>query len=155
MLKKDHIEMWYLTENPKGEVYRNLIRVLCDYSDKFYFVTRKELRYDKKTFKMFKPFMIKKYKTKEWAGTITLGPRATVYEIEANDETYSLLIELANSLYDWVAPHLPEDLTFIKNGFEWFYSTTHEEYACFNFRSEYYKDLIFKIEGLELGMEEE
>lgn len=152
--KRNEIEEWYITENPKGEIYRSLMRVLCDYSDTFYFVTRKELTYDKYVLKQFKPYIIKKYKTKEWAGTITLGPAATVYEVDANEETYQLLVQLTDNLYDWVAPSLPEDLTFIKNNFEWFYSTTHEEYAHFSFRSQFYKDLICGINGLQLEQEE-
>lgn len=144
------METWVVAENPQGEVYRNLMRVLVDYSDKFYFVTRKELSYDQNKLKLFEPYMIKTYKTKEWAGTITLGPHATVYEIEANEQTYSLLVELADSLYDWVSPELPEDLTFIKNGFEWFYSTTYEAFACFCFRNAFYKSLMLTMKGLPL-----
>lgn len=153
-MKKFEIELWFLTVHPEGDVYRKLIRTLIDYSDKFYFVTRKELKYDKKIIKQFEPYIINKYKTKVWAGTITLGPAATVYEIKANEETYLLLSDLANSLYEWVAPNLPEDLTFMKNDFTWFFTTTHEEFAAFQFRSEYYKNLVFQIEGLSLEKEE-
>lgn len=76
-------------------------------------MTRKELKYNQEILVQFKPYTIESYKTKEWANTITKGPAATVYVIESNTETCKLLQQSANTLYDWVAPSLPEDLTFI------------------------------------------
>lgn len=144
------MEYWDLTENPKDEIYRELIKVLCDHSDKFYFVTRKELKYNQEILARFKPYTIEIYKTKKWANTMTKGPAATVFVMESNEETYKLLKQYASALYDWVAPSLPEDLTFIKNNFAWFSCTTHEEFGSFSIRSDYYKDLIFKIQGLKV-----
>ncbi|WP_080848968.1 hypothetical protein [Cytobacillus gottheilii] len=97
----------------------------------------------------FKPYTLQTYKTKKWANTITKGPAATVYVIEANRDTCKLLQQSANTLYDWVAPNLPEDLTFLKNNFEWFSCTTHEEFGGFSIRSEYYRNLLDQITGLE------
>lgn len=103
-----------MIENPSGEVYKNLIDVLCTYSDTFYFITRKELRYNPLILEQFEPYSIETYKTKEWANTLTAGPPATVYLIQSNPETCKILQQSANSLYEWVAPNLPENLTFIK-----------------------------------------
>lgn len=144
------MKYWDITENPTGEVYRELIKVLCDYSDQFYFVTRKELTYDQEAIAAFKPFFIKRYQAKEWANTMTKGPPVTVYVIEINDQTRKLLQGMANTLYDWVAPNLPEDLTFLKNDFAWFTSTAHEEFSGFSIRSDYYRELIEKVSGLEV-----
>src|SRR5690606_17037426 len=130
--------------------YRRLIKVLCDHSDKFYFVTRKELKYNLDILTQFRPYILETYKTKKWANTITKGPAATVYVIEANPDTCELLQKSASSLYDWVAPNLPEDLTFLKNNFEWFSCTTHEEFGGFSIRSEYYRKLLDRITGLKL-----
>lgn len=143
------MEYWELIENPKGEVYQQLIKTLCELSDKFYFITRKELKHDKEVLKQFEPHMIETYKTKKWANTITTSAPATVYVIESNEETCHLLLQFSDSLYDWVAP-LPEDLTFIKNNFTWFTCTTHEEFGGFTFRNKYYKNIILNIEGLKL-----
>ena len=144
------MEYWDLTENPVDEIYRKLIKVLCNNSDKFYFVTRKELKYNQEILVQFKPYTIESYKTKEWANTITKGPAATVYIIESNTETCKLLQQSANNLYDWVAPSLPEDLTFIKNNFAWFSCTTHEKFGGFSIRSDYYRNLISEIHGLKI-----
>ena len=144
------MEYWDLVENPTGETYLDLIKLLCDYSDTFYFVTRKELKYDREILAKFEPFIVKTYRTKEWVNTETKGPAATVYVIEANYDTYKLLQQSAKSLYDWVAPNLPEDLTFEKNNFAWFSSTTHEEFGGFSIRSDYYRKLLDQIPDLKI-----
>lgn len=146
----DKMVNYEIVENPSGDTYRHLIQMLCQHSDRFYFITRKELKYNKKILKQFNPFIIEKYKTKEWANTITLGPAATVYVIDVNEDTCRLLQNLAQSLYAWQAPELPEDLTFIKNDFEWFTCTTHEEFAMFSIRSEFYLNLVKQLPGLKL-----
>ena len=148
------MEIWNLTENPMGNTYRQLLEVLCDYSDTFYFITRKELTYNQKILEQFKPHMIETYQTKEWANTITLGPPATVYVMDANRDSCELMKTLSHSLYDWVAPNLPEDLTFIKNNFAWFTCTTHEESGGFSIRSEFYRNLIGQIQGLKIEKED-
>ena len=144
------MEYWELIENPTGETYLHLIKVLCGYSDTFYFVTRKELKYDQGIIAKFEPYTIEIYKTKKWANTITKGPAATVYVIEANRNTCELLQQSAKALYDWVAPNLPEDLTFMKNNFAWFSCTSHEEFGGFSIRSEYYRKLLDRIPGLKI-----
>jgi ribosomal protein L10 len=144
------MEYWDITENPVDEIYRKLIKVLCNNSDKLYFVTREELKYNQEILEQFKPYTIESYKTKEWANTMAKGPAATVYVVESSAETCRLLQQFANTLYDWVAPKLPEDLTFIKNNFEWFSCTTHEEFGGFSIRSDYYRNLMGEIHGLKI-----
>ncbi|MFB7304458.1 hypothetical protein [Heyndrickxia sporothermodurans] len=58
------MEYWEIVENPAGETYQQLIKVLCDHSDKFYFVTRKELKYDPEILTQFEPYILETYKTK-------------------------------------------------------------------------------------------
>lgn len=144
------IEYWDLTTNPTDETYHALIKVLCDHSDTFYFITRKKLSYDQDVLAEFDPHIIETYQTKEWANTITMGLPATVYLMKANEQTCKLLQLHATGLYDWVAPKLPEDLTFIKNSFTWFSSTTHEKIGGFSIRSDYYRKLIHTVPGLKV-----
>ena len=148
------MEYWELMENPTGEVYRTLLKVLCDNSDQFYFITRKELKYNQAILAQFEPYMLKTYTSKEWASTLTKGPAATIFVMESNEETYALLVEHANALYDWISPRLPEDLTFMKNNFEWFSCTTHEEFGGFSIRSDYYRNLLCGITGLNISKSE-
>lgn len=144
------MEYWDLVDNPTGKSYALLIDLLCAHSDTFYFVTRKEFDYDAKVIEQFQPFIFEQYKTNEWASTKTFGPAATVYKIEVCPQTCQLLKKLANSLYDWLAPDLPEDLTFIKNNFVWFFSCSHEEFAHFQVRSSYYEKLITETANLNI-----
>ncbi|WP_153721100.1 hypothetical protein [Sporosarcina cascadiensis] len=132
------MDYWEIDGNPTGVVYENLMKVLCVHSDEFYFITRNELTYDWSLLDYFAPYIKSNYKTKTFAQTITKGPAATVYVIESTPDTLKLLIKSANSLYDWVAPQLPEDLIFFENNVEWFSCTIHEEQATFWLRSEYY-----------------
>ncbi|NPC92974.1 hypothetical protein HOO54_12225 [Bacillus sp. WMMC1349] len=148
------MEYWHLMKNPTGETYRHFIKVLCDHSDKFYFVTMKEFDYNHEVLEKFQSHVIETYKTNQWAQTITRGPAVTVYVIKANQDTCQLLQQLSNSLYDWVAP-LPEDLTFIKNNIEWFTCTTHEEMGGFLLSSESEKELLGQIQGFEVEKDEE
>ncbi|WP_210367763.1 hypothetical protein [Bacillus sp. REN3] len=144
------MEYWKILQNPTDKTYEQLMNVLCRCSDQFYFVTRKELSYNQGTLGLFMPFMIQTFKTKKWANTITKGPAAQVYVFAANKETCILLKQAANSLYDWVAPKLPEDLTFMKNNTILFTSTTHEENSGFSIRSEEERKLIGQIDGLKV-----
>lgn len=140
---------WHLVENPTGKTYEQLIQVLCEHSDSFYFITRKELCYKAQILEQFHPYVIDIYESKQWAGTVTEGPAATIYVMEANKETCKLLQQLSISLFDWVAPHLPEDLTFLKDDEVLFSSTTHEKMGCFEL-NEQHEQLIDQIEGLKL-----
>lgn len=42
------------------------------------------------------------------------------------------------------------NLTFLKNNFEWFSCTTHEEFGGFSISSEYYRKLFDQITGLKI-----
>src|SRR5690625_6709846 len=114
MKRYEEVEYWDLTENPKNEIYKGLIKVLCNNSDRFYFITWKELKYNKEIIAQFEPYVTETYKTKKRAGTETKGPAATVFVMESNEETYKLLVKYVYRLYNWVASKLPENLTYIK-----------------------------------------
>lgn len=135
------MEIRYLIQDT-AEQYKMLVNFLCDNSDSFYFVMRKELKYDLRNVACFDPYLIKSYEAKTWSNTITLSYPAKVNLYEVNEDTRKLLLSLGGKLYDWVAPQLPEDLTFIKNSFEWFVSTTHEEKAMFLLKSKYIKEML-------------
>lgn len=108
------------------------------------------MKYHSAILDQFTPYILESYKAKKWADKETLGPSAIVYVIDTNTNTCQLLQQLATSLYDWVAPNLPEDLTFIKNNFEWFSCTTHEEFGGFTIRTDYYRNVLKKIPGLKV-----
>lgn len=144
------VNYYDVTENPTGTTYNALIQTLCDHSDSFYFITRAEFKYDEAVLAQFAPHVLHTYKTQKWETTTITGKAATAYVIEANADTCALLQQHASSLYDWVAPKLPEDLTFTKNDFHWFTCCTHEKFAMFSIRSAHYEQIMLNVDGLSV-----
>lgn len=115
--------------NPSGDAYRALIKILIEQSDSFYVVTRGELQYEPEPIELLVPYAKDIHKTKQWGQSKTKGKAATLYEFPATKEMRHLLVHLADSLFDWVAPGLPEDLTFLRDGQIIFTSIAHEGIA--------------------------
>ena len=39
------------------------------------------------------------------------------------------ILMMPQGIFNWRYPYYPEDLAFFKDGYSWFYTTTHEKYA--------------------------
>jgi hypothetical protein len=141
------MEYWPLLENPKGNVYRRLMQVLCANSDRFYFITHRDFDYNHAILEEFKPYCIEICRTNKWGSTQYGGAAPTIYIIEAKQYTCKLLQDSADSLYDWNYP-LPEDLTFLKNGYTWFVSISHEKVGGFYIYTDHQRDLLKQIPGI-------
>ncbi len=141
------MEFWSLLENPKGNVYKRLIQILCLNSDRFYFITHKYSDYNNVIIEKFQTYILELCKSNKWGITKSLGSAPNVYIIEANNSTCSLLLENANSLYDWNNP-LPEDLTFLKKNDTWFVSIAHEKEGGFYIYADDQRELLKQIPGL-------
>ncbi|SHH81632.1 hypothetical protein SAMN02746098_01420 [Desulfosporosinus lacus DSM 15449] len=61
----------------------------------------------------------------EWPGTISI-PTAIVYYFHTSERSKEIVVEITNSLFDWHAPNLPDDLCFLKGNKEWLINTAHE-----------------------------
>lgn len=131
--------MFDISQEPKGKIYSELLDVLFEVSDRFELVLRKDMmrRNRKKAMKTFEPLLvkldphlIKMSEKSEWASN-RLGDGATafVYEYRATDEAKSVIKQLSDSLYQWIMPKLPEDLSFYKNGEVVIAVSSHEEFA--------------------------
>lgn len=73
----------------------------------------------------------KKFASK-WAGTVTSGGfsefmSSDISVYRACNEMKRYLLE-PNRLFNWKYPYFPEDISFFKNGYCWFYTVSHEEY---------------------------
>ncbi len=52
---------------------------------------------------------------------------AEVIRFQLNDETVDILVDAADSFFDWEQPELPEDLAVLREeGTTWLGSITHE-----------------------------
>ena len=72
-------------------------------------------------------FLIDAQEGTQWPGTILDGDKAVVYRYRAGTELIKALKILADGLYSWQHPHLPEDLCFLRSdGTPWLASIADE-----------------------------
>lgn len=141
-------------DNPKDEVYRALIDYAVKKCTKFVLVEVKQISSSnnvKKVLNALEPYLINKIKSDRWPGTISGSDNNLVYTYEFNERSAKILKESANSLFSWVQPNLPEDLSFItEDGKEWLVNTAHEKMASLQIDEEEAKLLSNSINGLFL-----
>lgn len=114
------------------EEYNKIIEIAGGYCDRFYFVvsnTMQILESINHVIDLLKPFVADIKKVKEWPGTVIYSEgHALLHTYYLNKESEKVLKGIANDLYSWTNPSLPEDLGFIrKDGSPWFVSITHEK----------------------------
>lgn len=149
--------MYTITEDPKGEVYNKLIDLAFESCDMFHLVIRKDMISNvKRGLKHYQPILnkleqslIEMKEESEWASTQLLHSTAFVYYYHTTEEAKKILKELSNSLYGWIAPHLPEDLAFFKKGKLWLVSSAHEEWSEL-LSDEHEVERLLEIKGLQL-----
>ncbi len=116
---------------PVGEVYLKFIKLFMEHSDTFILVYRREVKLNKNGESLLEKLSKYRYKTHEqniFAGTqLAEGVMATVHYFKVCEKSIDVLIESANSLYDWVQPNLLEDLSFISNENYVFSMIAHEK----------------------------
>src|SRR4051812_23706494 len=121
--------MFKITKDPYGNTYRELIELAFDICDEFHLVLRKDMgdlsKFDPILRKFNQSFKIMKEQS-EWASNI-LGDNQTakVYYFSTNEHAKKTVLELSNSLFGWVFPNLPEDLSFFKEGEDWLATNSH------------------------------
>lgn len=77
----------------------------------------------------------------------------TYYFYKSCDESGNLLKQIANRLSDWIYPHLPEDLCFLKkDGGDYLYSVVHERMYGLEVTEEEAIGLMDRITGLFLEL---
>jgi len=113
---------------PEGENYRRLIQFAFNVCDTFLFIKHSQLSYSQSFHKLVKklePDLICCKEQNEWPGTISI-PTAIVYYFHTSERSKEIVVEITNSLFDWHAPNLPDDLCFLKGNKEWLINTAHE-----------------------------
>ena len=155
--------MYYrIIEEPKEDVYRQLIDLAFKVSDRFQLVLRKDMMSNVKRamksyesiLSMLEPSLIERKEASEWASTILLRSDAFVYEYRITDEAREVVESLSDSLYGWIQPDLPEDLAFLKEGKAWLTTSSHEGWCVIspeNTRSsKWLVEKLMTITGLKL-----
>lgn len=148
----------YIQEDPKDRVYLELIDLAFEICDEFHLVVRKNMGSKKKIepiLKRLEPSLSVMKEESEWTGTRLLNGTAEVYYYHTDENAKGIIKEVANSLYSWIQPELPEDLSFIKKGRAWLVTVSHEEesYITIDSDSTYLIDRISDIKGLKVSEE--
>jgi hypothetical protein len=103
---------------PKDSFYYELLDFLKIISTEFILVMREEIEFDENAGSLLNDLslnLLKKRYSSEWPGTRLLGGhRAEIFYYKVNDDTVNILKKYSISLFDWLAPRLPEDLTFFR-----------------------------------------
>ncbi len=142
-----------LTKNPQKKVYTDLIALAFDTCDTFHLVLRKDMGLSDALTDFLKQLdgsLIEVKEESEWASNILAdGETAFVYYYHTNSSAKAIILNAANSLYDWVYPELPEDLSFFKNGKEWLATNSHEQECYILTEDQNEIDKVMNIKGIK------
>jgi hypothetical protein len=126
--------MIVIKKNPTKDRYRALLDLAFAHSDCFQLVLRKDMgvsiNYYDDLLRDLDIFLIEKKELSEWASQ-KLGDNNTafVFFYKSRIEAKDILLNISDSLFEWVHPKLPEDLSFINNGSVWLSTCSHENYS--------------------------
>ena len=119
----------FLTE-PKDDLYRDLLALSLKECAYFQLVLRFDWSLNingKKALESLSPFLKGKLTVSEWPGTILHGQTAQLLRFILNKRSVQVLGELTSSLYSWVYPDLPEDLSLIReDDLPWLVTISHD-----------------------------
>jgi hypothetical protein len=138
-----------LVKEPTGETYCRLIRHLSSYCNEFLLVIRSSVNAYPSTIEgleKFRDFLLRRSEEAKWPGTELLDGTATVYRFRLSPEALDHLSSLAEGLYSWKQPELPEDLCFIRfDGSPCLVSIAHEKDGYLLLSDEEYAQLIEEV----------
>jgi len=137
--------MKVLLNEPEGEIYKTLIAYAFEVCNEFLFIKHSQLFY-LQSFDILIDDLNEAYicckEQHDWPGTRSV-PTAMVYYFRNTEKAKERICNVTNSLFDWCAPYLPDDLCFLKNNKPWLITTAHEQ-SCY-----IETDDIKEIEGLK------
>lgn len=133
-----------------GDDYRTLIELAFNNCDKFAFVKRRDMmaderlamRYHNEIVKDIENSLIEMKEQNEWEVTKLYDGTAYVFYYELNKQTKEFLQEKSDSLFGWLTPFLPEDLTFYNGNQLWLASCSHEKFFIISNEFKGYEDFL-------------
>ncbi|AET68294.1 hypothetical protein Desor_2754 [Desulfosporosinus orientis DSM 765] len=142
--------MRVLLNEPIGEDYRSLIQFAFDVCDTFLFIKHSQRSYnqsfDKVVRELESDFIYCKEQN-QWPGTISV-PTAMVYYFHTSEKSKGIIKNITDSLFNWNAPNLPDDLCFLKGDKQWLVNTSHERLCDIITESESELEQLKTINGL-------
>jgi hypothetical protein len=144
-----------LSEEPRGSVYRGLIRASLNYGASFLLVVRSLLAVHQSVrlaMEDLEPFVVSRTDESEWPGTRLFDETASVSRFLLRSETARILGKVADGLYEWVQPDLPEDLCIMRaDGSPWLVTISHEREAYLQLSDYEKKALLEEVPTLLLA----
>lgn len=151
--------VYNLVDEVKGESYVRLLHHALSHCDSFILVIRHSLDVNpsaKTVLNRLESFLIERAERNEWPGTKLLSETAQVNTFKFLPPTASALAEVADGLFSWTQPELPEDLCLIrKDGTPWLVTIAHEEDAYMMLSPEESAALTESIPALSLQQYQE
>ena len=133
----------------RGDDYALLVGASPDWCDHFLLVLRDEVERSaacEAALHRLEPDLIGKDRRNAWPGTVLHGRTAEILSYRNSEAVRRALIELANGLYDWVHPDLPEDLSFLRpDGSAWLTTIAHERDSYLSLEASEYAKLVERV----------
>ena len=118
------------TSEPRSGVYRALLSVAVEQTSTAYVVVRNEEDLSdraRECLRSLEPHLLSEEVVDQWPGTRLLDDRARVLTYRLSPSLLEVMERFSDGLYDWIVPHLPEDLGFRRaDGSVWLASVSHE-----------------------------
>lgn len=112
--------------------YQDLLDFVVQKADSFSLVWQ-NLAFEPSAFELLEklsPWLISDYSSSSWPRTQLVGKKARVKTYQLNKQTLEILKSF-NSVFDFIAPHYPEDIAFYQGKTVVFSSIAHENQAWF------------------------
>jgi hypothetical protein len=149
--------VYNLLSDVEGQVYVQLLNHALNYCDYFVLVIRHSIEASASAVAVLdrlEPYLVRAEESSEWPGTQLLGSTARVYRYKLTSDTTFILGEVAERLFDWQQPELPEDLCLVRpDGNPWLVTIAHEEDAYLILSNDEHRALTESIPILSLELD--
>ena len=120
-----------IIEEPRGEVYKSLLSYAFEQCEAFILVDRHSFTLSEQGenfLKALKSEIVDIDVEQSWPGTKLEDGFANIYRFKTSEHALSVLEAHTSRLYEWLKPHLLEDLIFYKEHYEpWLVTISQEE----------------------------
>lgn len=141
-----------IKKNISNAEFKYLLEYIRNFAFAFTFVVRSEIEISKPALLLIKrleSYLIENKKVSEWPGTQLQGKTAELYKYRLDGVSQAILLETSCSLFDWVQPEMPEDLSFIyQNGQNCLTNISHEKDAWLSINDNEYLNAVKKLDGI-------
>lgn len=148
---------WFFGAEPDGPAYRALLRASVGTATVAYLIVRDSIELKESArhaMARLGSWETSKEAVTEWPGTRLYGHVATRHQYPVSDAFIDALEVIADRLYAWEQPDLPEDLGFLRpDGSVWLGVIAHEREAFMDLSEAEYEDLRSVAPGLHSLLE--